>query len=129
MTMNAAVAKEWYGLMLIGLHHAVPTRSDQRINRRAEVDAMLERFASDDGWVYFEVSGMDCDGVQYSGGRDQCRANRQAYEEMMEGVYDGADGPVYVQPITEEQAQVVEYRTRDLGMEAFEDGHPHVLYV
>ena len=77
-----------------------------------------------DGFCHVEQSGMDCDGVRYSGIVHKIK-NVDDYLDLEEDVLANADGPVHLiilPPGTE-----VEYQEQDLGTEAFEDGRPHVI--
>lgn len=68
-------------------------------------------------------SGRDCDSVEYSGLMRTCDATLEAFEELHDSISEYADGPFHlaIVPWTTE----VEYETRDLVLEAHENGHPH----
>jgi hypothetical protein len=42
--------------------------------------------------------------------------------------YEHAEGPFHWNLVTPTQAKGIEPSSRDLALEAFEDGHPHVVY-
>ena len=81
-----------------------------------------------DDLCYVEVSGMDCDGVQYSGHVMTCNAVYYECEAMIKKEYELADGPIYFRLISKAEAEKIVPYSRDRMMEAFEDGHPNTLY-
>lgn len=96
-----------------------------RLSRRWELMARIDECRRDDGKMWVSESGMDCDCVSYSGHLHECEANLRAYEKLGYEINEWADGPFNIYPITEEQAAESRPRSRDLAMEAYEDGHPH----
>ena len=79
--------------------------------------------------VYAWVSGMDCDCSQY-GYVQAYPADYEGYRQAIEKAYEWADGPMsidLIHPSTLEEAKKSQY-SHDLAAEAFEDGHPHVVY-
>lgn len=77
------------------------------------------------GEVSFNVSGMDCDCVRYEYSRIIPAHPPIAIERMIEREYYDAEGPVSVW-IDWPQAAIPS-ASRDLALEAFEDGHPHIV--
>ena len=75
---------------------------------------------------YYVSSGTDCDGV-YSTQRMKFKSAYEA-EQFISKAYNWADGPLSFNPIDEETYDGFEAEWRDYGMEAYEDGHPHVRY-
>ena len=83
------------------------------------------RSRAEDGKVAMVVSGMDCDCSQFT--RSYLYpANAFQLEKLMDICYMDAEGPtsVYFVPPSERP----ESYSRDLAMEAYEDGHPHIVY-
>jgi hypothetical protein len=97
------------------------------LTKRWKLMARIEECRRADGKMWVSESGMDCDGVQYSGSMHECQADLRSYEQLGYDINSWADGPFSIYPITEEQRKEVVYQSRDLAMEAYEDGHPHVL--
>ena len=116
-------------------------------NRVRENALIAAGQASGDG-VAVVWGGMDCDGVRYSGDTkiititgpdryvrfDQETGNeidfkslRQAVDHHIEHTLYWADGPCNYRLISVADATLIEYHSRDLGLEAFEDGHSHCL--
>jgi len=71
--------------------------------------------------------GMDCDCVQYHYERNIPAPTVIAFERDRDSMYEWADGPCNLgigEPVDEP-----ENHSRDLALEAYEDGHPHVVYA
>ncbi|MDR3502945.1 MAG: hypothetical protein P4L79_10205 [Legionella sp.] len=100
------------------------------------VDYLVEKLAlankikecEENGKVAILTSGMDCDGVRYSGQKSFVDAYLTVVEQEIDEANKWADGPIHMSIVKPSEARKVAYESRDLGMEAFEDGHPHVLY-
>lgn len=101
-------------------------REDELARRQSFANRVY--FKQEDGWVYLVISGMDCDGVQYSGLKTLVRAIPTVINKRIEENLKWADGPMYFDIMSPHDGDKVQYSSRDLGMEAFENGHPHVLY-
>ena len=99
---------------------------DQRISA-LELRERLARFAVD-GIVNVSISGMDCDCVQYAHCR-QVSADFDEYCAWVDDSYEWADGPMTISIISCDAAETFEDYSRDLALEAYEDGHPHVVYA
>ena len=112
---------------MIRLHrqktHPIPDKLAER-QRRAERLASL----AEDGRICIVSSGMDCDGCRWSGRVYEFDAIPFAVERFIEKEYEWADGPLRLELASPSECEEVEYESRDLALEAFEDGHPHCLY-
>lgn len=95
---------------------------------REQLRNRLEEIA-EDGQVALVCGGRDCDGVQVDGIVKIIPAQvmQVALHEREEE--RNADGPWWYSMWRVSEVDSVEYSSRDLAMEAYEDGHPHVLYV
>ena len=82
---------------------------------------------AEDGKVAVIESGMDCDCVQYSGHRHLIDANVKAYDALRRSIAESADGRIYLD--IARPSEDVEQSSRDLALEAFEDGHPYSIHV
>lgn len=76
--------------------------------------------------VYFYSSGMDCDCVSY--GHPVKYDNIFVAEKDIEESYAWADGPMSYERMTKADYEEAESYSRDLAMEAHEDGHDHIVY-
>lgn len=83
---------------------------------------------AEDGMVAAIESGRDCDGVQYSGRVRIIEATLEAFDKLHDDTAEWADGPFHFDLMRVSEAQAVRYESRDLVMEAHENGHPHVIY-
>lgn len=107
------------------LAHLLWLDLDDRINKRAALAASLAS-NQENGMVALFEGGRDCDGVRYHG--RSCGlipATVQAYWQEHSRIAEWADGPFYLQIVKPSEAELVVYTSRDLVLEAYEDGHPH----
>lgn len=98
--------------------------------RRANVMLLIHLIATkaEGGKVCAIESGRDCDGVQYAGKVHTIDANIAAWRKLYDDLGNWADGPFSLSVASPSEARAIEYTSRDLVMEAHEDGHPHVIY-
>jgi hypothetical protein len=80
------------------------------------------------GRVALVWSGMDCDGSRYSGSVHLVAAAPKAVQAAVAHELEWADGPCSYYIERPSIAMTIPRESRDLGLEAFEDGHPHVIY-
>lgn len=100
-----------------------------RTAENAEIRAMLDRCWVD-GKIGVAVSGMDCDCSQYSRQYTIDLPNSvQAFKRWHERHVEWLDGPESQRFMRPDQVDKSANWSRDLALEAFEDGHPHVVYV
>jgi hypothetical protein len=78
-----------------------------------------------DGMVSFNESGMDCDCVRGESSRTIPVSPLRAIEARIDDIYEWAEGPTSVWIDTPENG--IESSSRDLIMEAHENGHPHFV--
>lgn len=77
--------------------------------------------------------GMDCDGSQYEGNVTLVNASgtraeaMRRVEEHIDRELDYADGPMHFDIISPSEAKHITRTSRDLALEAFEDGHSHII--
>jgi hypothetical protein len=83
----------------------------------------------EEGSIAVMWSGRDCDGVQYSGSMRMVAADPASVIRHIDETYEWADGPCSWTLMRPSEAIKVLYQSRDLTLEAFEDGHPHGLYA
>lgn len=102
-------------------------RIDNVINQRARLAQAIAAATVDNRYGVI-IRGMDCDGTRYE---------RETIEEAPRSIYafwretenaaaylDGPCNTFYVRP---EEVRDGYYASRDLALEAHENGHPHVL--
>lgn len=76
--------------------------------------------------IYVIYGGMDCDCVSYE--RSTTCANQADFEEWEDCMYEDAEGPVWARQVSKSEYDKHQPQSRDLALEAHEDGHPHVVY-
>jgi hypothetical protein len=100
---------------------------DRRINERAELAAQF-RDKAEDGMVAIVRSGMDCDCTQYrTAVHIPVPLSVFAFQKGEEDHREWLDGPESMwiaKPSDEPRMR----KSRDRALEAYEDGHPHVVY-
>lgn len=112
----------------LGSHHkAQELRSTIYAIKSAALGVKIDLLAEDGKVAYIE-SGRDCDGVQYSGQVHITDATVEAYEALHDRIAEWADGPFHLELCSVSVAKGVQYESRDLVMEAHEEGHPGVIY-
>ena len=84
--------------------------------------------ANEGGNIALVMSGMDCDGVSYSGKVRIVPANWRDVDAAIADEESWADGPKYYDIMKPSEAEVIEYHSLALTLEAFEDGHLFTLY-
>ena len=95
--------------------------------RRWELAGRIEQF-SHNGQVAINTGGRDCDMAQWDGDIRIITAHWWELEKLTRSLEDSAEGPFWAYPIPWEDQAECAYHSRDLALEAFEDGHPHVVY-
>lgn len=100
-----------------------------RINERAEYRARIDE-VQENGKIGYVKSGMDCDCSQY-----HYSMILDAPTSMMEVQRDEnrrneyLDGPEHRYFVKPSEIDPEDDFSRDLALEAFEDGHPHIVYA
>lgn len=98
------------------------------INDRTEYRRTLDRCV-ENGMIGVNRSGRDCDCVQYQTSwivhAPTGAVQFQQLEDLHRDWLDGPESTYWSKPSETVCLRV----TRDLALEAFEDGHPHVIYV
>jgi hypothetical protein len=100
--------------------------SHYAINERAEVKEQLDANTVE-GKVCFFAGGSDCDHVYSHHGRIMDRPTLTKAVKMIEQEYECAEGPTFARFIKPQDAPDDD-GFRDYIAEAYEDGHPHVVY-
>jgi hypothetical protein len=95
--------------------------------RRQSRQRLAQQIAenAESGQIAAIESGMDCDGSRYYGHRHLIPATLQAWDALSYRLAASCDGWFRLE--IARPSEQVEYSSRDLALEAFEDGHPHHL--
>jgi hypothetical protein len=98
------------------------------INERAPYRRILDKYARD-GKIGVHRSGMDCDCTQYSHSSIIDAPVGAIQFQMREELhYEWLDGPESTSWSLPENT-IVQHRSLDLALRAYEDGHPSTVYV
>jgi len=92
---------------------------------------LIARIAScaEGGVIAVVESGRDCDGCAYTGHVSTIPATVAAFDAHYDHVAQWADGPFWFAVEKPSEARGIKATSRDLALEAFEDGHSHCLHV
>lgn len=80
------------------------------------------------GQIAVIESGRDCDGVRYWGDVTLLPATLAHFNHHWTRRAKWADGPFHLEIARPSEAARTQSGSRDLTLEAFEDGHPHCLF-
>ena len=97
------------------------------LEQRANLKIGLENCTENNIVAIFE-DGMDCDCVKYSRTYHKKALSVMEYIKFKNNTYAWADGPVSV-GYGKPSKHPVESHSKDLAAEAYENGHPHVVYI
>lgn len=96
---------------------------DSDIGCRAALYAAVSPYVVD-GKVSLNVDQMDCDCSRWTQGNVIDAVSLLAVEREVNRIYEDAEGPIYGLWFSKPEEKA-EYVSRDLALEAFEDGHAH----
>jgi hypothetical protein len=96
------------------------------LSERARLKAAIEQ-RSEKNQVAVVFNGRDCDCVEYEGVVYKVPATVTHVEHCIDQYGQWADGPFGWE--IKKPSSKVKRQSRDLAMEAFEDGHAHVVYT
>ncbi len=99
----------------------------QRLTKRWDLLERIEAF-SHNGRVAVNTGGRDCDMCVSDGDIRVIDATYTAFKALYDALEDSAEGPFWAYPIPWEEQANIRQTSRDLALEAFESGHPHVVY-
>jgi hypothetical protein len=95
---------------------------DYSINAKYELAYHIEKYAVN-GKIGIIWDCMDCDCAQWTVGQ-VVDATVMGLKHMIESAYDDAEGPISYYFCSPERAKKQKRTSRDLALEAFENGHP-----
>lgn len=101
--------------------------SDALVNLQRAIGIAQIELLAEDGKVAVIESGRDCDCVEYDGRVHIIEATVEAFDALHDSISEWADGPFRLQLSKVSEATGVKYQSRDLVMEARENGHPHYI--
>ena len=100
---------------------------NDKLEQRAIIKIGLEKCTENNTVAIFE-DGMDCDCVKYSRTYHKKSFSVMEYIRFKNETYESAEGPVSV-GYGKPSKHPIESHSRDLAAEAYENGHPHVVYI
>ena len=109
---------------LVGI--STKLRKDRLVEKENIVSHIKSK--TENGKVAVVWSGVDADCVSWGNRVDIVSSSYVQIEKMLNDVYEGSEGSIdfyYEKPSI---AEKLTETSRDLAMEAFEEGHPHVVY-
>lgn len=111
-------------------------KREARAKRAGQHDALADRAAfagvlkhfAEAGRVWVLHTSTDCDHTrgEYL---HQIPASVLAWDRMETAAYDCAEGPQSFSLLHAHEAEEYRPQTRDLALEAWEDGHPHCIHA
>ena len=96
------------------------------INEREALLYQASRY-SENGQVGIIWDGMDCDCASYSYS-SVVDASPVTLHRYVYSMLEGAEGPLSYRFVSKTSAHNYKRTSRDLALEAFEEGHSHVVY-
>ena len=112
----------------LAIVNAIHAPLHREISSKGRLQDTIDECKTADGKLYLEETGRDCDGVRYQGKVHTCEATAKAYWDLHDTIGSWRDGIFGLHIITEQEAKEMRYSSRDLVAEAFENGHPHVIF-
>ena len=103
-------------------HHGLLSNATWRRESRQRLARQISEHA-EHGLIAAIESGMDCDGTRYDGHRHLIPATVQAWDALQYKIAARCDG--WFRLAIAKPSELVEYSSRDLCLEAFENGHAH----
>ncbi len=99
---------------------------DSDIGQRAKLYERVAPYVVD-GKVALNVSQMDCDCSKWTQSDVIDAVPLLAVEREVWRIYENAEGPIFGLWFSKPE-DAAEYESRDLALEAFENGHAHIVY-
>ena len=109
---------------LVGI--STKLRKDRLVEKENIVSHIKSK--TENGKVAVVWSGVDADCVSWGNRVEVVSSSYVQIEKMLNDTYEGSEGSIdfyYEKPSI---AEKLTETSRDLAMEAFEEGHPHVVY-
>jgi hypothetical protein len=98
-----------------------------RINERAALEQDVREHTTPDGYIWYQSGGRDCDMCESTDRPSRMRASLIEWQRYINRLYEWAEGPVWFWLVKEENLPECKHGSRDLALEAFEDGHSHIV--
>lgn len=129
--MNRTITRsQWlklYGIMRRNGANMSFREAEDDLASKALIAERIKRLA-EDGKIAIVYGGMDCDGARWDNRVAIMPAVLVVVLHWIDTYHEHAEGPQW-QRIESPSRAPKRSTTRDLALEAFENGHSHVLYV
>ena len=84
---------------------------------------------AENGRVLIVYGGRDCDGSQSDGLTKLVDAGYYSAQKFIDNLYEGADGVIWYEYAKPSADDTIAVESRDLTLEAFENGHNSTIYA
>ena len=105
--------------------HLLGEATEARQNRSAMIRQVAEY--AEKGKIAVVNSGMDCDCSRWENSVSIIRATVKSVDKWVDDFYSNAEGPQSYYLERPSVARKLQHSSRDLALEAFEDGHPYSI--
>ena len=105
--------------------HLLGEATEARQNRSTMIRQVAEY--AEKGKIAVVNSGMDCDCSRWENSVSIIRATVKSVDKWVDDFYSNAEGPQSYYLERPSVARKLQHSSRDLALEAFEDGHPYSI--
>lgn len=105
--------------------HLLGEATEARQNRATILRQVAEY--AEKGKIAMVNSGMDCDCSRWENSVSIIRATVKSVDKWVDDFYKNAEGPQSYRLERPSVAKQLQHSSRDLALEAFEDGHPYSI--
>jgi hypothetical protein len=103
-------------------------RSNNNLLENKNLEVLKIKENAENGRVLIVYGGRDCDGSQSDGYTKLVDAGYYSAQKFIDSLYEGADGAIWYEFAKPSAISNIAVETRDLTLEAFENGHSHIIY-
>ena len=119
------IFKLWARNRIEERRHLLSEATEAR-QKRATILRQVVEYA-ENGKIAMVNSGMDCDCSRWENSVSVIRATVKSVDKWVNDFYSSAEGPQSYRLERPSVARTLQHSSRDLALEAFEDGHPYSI--
>ena len=119
------IFKLWARNRIEERRHLLSEATEAR-QKRATILRQVVEYA-ENGKIAMVNSGMDCDCSRWENSVSVIRATVKSVDKWTDDFYGNAEGPQSCRLERPSVARKLQHSSRDLALEAFEDGHPYSI--
>jgi len=119
------IFKLWARNRIEERRHLLSEATEAR-QKRATILRQVVEYA-ENGKIAMVNSGMDCDCSRWENSVSIIRATVKSVDKWVNDFYANAEGPQSCRLERPSVAKKLQHSSRDLALEAFEDGHPYSI--